>query len=321
TSPRNIYTGCIGMLCPDGRMQFNVAIRTVTIDRQHSQAEYGVGGGITWDSTAAGEFEECRTKTLLLLQRPLRFSLLETILWTRADGYFLLPRHLQRLRESAAFFGFPLDLQVVLAALRRAAAKFPVEDVKVRLLLNARGALHLEHSAAPESTALLRVRLAAAPVQSSDQRLYHKTTDRSIYEEAQAACTDGSDVILWNEKGELTESANSNLVCELDGELVTPPLCCGLLPGTFRAQLLAEKKIKEGVVHRDDLSRVRRIYLINSVRLWREAALELLLESCANQVNVSPEFSPPTHSRPGQKTAAKSNNRRLPPQAEQTAAK
>jgi para-aminobenzoate synthetase/4-amino-4-deoxychorismate lyase len=64
--PRGIYTGAIGYLSPDGSSQFNVAIRTAVVDTQKGVAEYGVGGGIVWDSNADEEYEEWRTKARVL---------------------------------------------------------------------------------------------------------------------------------------------------------------------------------------------------------------------------------------------------------------
>ncbi|MCB0294853.1 MAG: chorismate-binding protein, partial [Calditrichaeota bacterium] len=66
TTPRKLYTGSIGFFSPQRRAQFNVAIRTVLIDRRSSRAEYGVGGGIVWDSAADEEFAETRTKAKVL---------------------------------------------------------------------------------------------------------------------------------------------------------------------------------------------------------------------------------------------------------------
>lgn len=48
TSPRSIYCGTIGVLLPDGRMIFNIPIRT--IEYRNQEAIYGVGAGITIDS-------------------------------------------------------------------------------------------------------------------------------------------------------------------------------------------------------------------------------------------------------------------------------
>jgi para-aminobenzoate synthetase/4-amino-4-deoxychorismate lyase len=108
-------------------------------------------------------------------------------------------------------------------------------------------------------------------VDDTHRFLYHKTTHRMVYEQARAACPGCDDVLLWNKKGELTESTIANIVVELDGRRVTPPVSCGLLPGTFRAECLARGEIEEAVIRIEDLHRGTRLWLINSVRQWREA--------------------------------------------------
>lgn len=66
-SPRGVYTGSIGYVSPGPEAQFNVAIRTVTVDREKALAEFGVGSGVTYDSSAKNEYEECRTKARFLI--------------------------------------------------------------------------------------------------------------------------------------------------------------------------------------------------------------------------------------------------------------
>lgn len=66
--PRGVYTGCIGYLAPGGHTRFNVAIRTVAIDRRTGQAQYGTGGGIVWDSGADDEYAEALTKAAVLVK-------------------------------------------------------------------------------------------------------------------------------------------------------------------------------------------------------------------------------------------------------------
>ena len=68
-SPRGVYCGAVGYLCPHPRqppLRFAVAIRTLTVALATGRAEYGTGGGITWSSDAASEWAELRTKTLVL---------------------------------------------------------------------------------------------------------------------------------------------------------------------------------------------------------------------------------------------------------------
>ena len=80
---------------------------------------------------------------------------------------------------------------------------------------------------------------------------------------------DCDDVLLWNERGEVTESSIANLVVRIDGELVTPPVRCGLLAGTFRAELLERAEIVDRVIRVEELSRAESLFLINSVQGWR----------------------------------------------------
>jgi para-aminobenzoate synthetase/4-amino-4-deoxychorismate lyase len=61
--PRGAYTGTIGLLRPGGDCVFNVAIRTIILDTETNVATCSVGGGITIDSTADDEYEECLVKS------------------------------------------------------------------------------------------------------------------------------------------------------------------------------------------------------------------------------------------------------------------
>jgi len=276
TTPRRIYTGCIGFISPDRRAQFNVAIRTVLIDKETGQAEYGVGGGIVWDSVTSDEYIECQTKAKVLTVNRADFSLLETMLWTPEDGVFLLPYHLRRLRDSAVYFGIPVEMDRVGEELMAVVASCPKEPYRVRLLVAQDGGISCQ--AAPLSRTTpphpARLRLAATPVDSANPFLYHKTTHRQVYDAARAVCRDCDDVLLWNERGEITETCIANVVVQLDGELLTPPVQCGLLPGTFRAYLLDQGKVREDIIMVETLERCARMYVVNSVRKWREAFLE-----------------------------------------------
>ncbi|MCP5100792.1 MAG: aminodeoxychorismate synthase component I, partial [Chloroflexi bacterium] len=274
--PRGVYTGSIGYIFPNRLARFNVAIRTVVIDREQQQATYGVGGGIVWDSVTADEYEECRTKARVLKAKRPSFQLLESLLWQPSDGYFLLTEHLLRLTQSAEYFSFPIDVELVEKQLHQFAEQLS-DPAKVRLLMHQNGKLDIE--AAPLSAGMgalpdpLNIGLAANSVQSDNIWLYHKTTHRQVYADARAASPDCDELILWNERGELTEATSSNIVLKLKGELVTPPVSAGLLAGTMRGCLLQNGRIHERTLTIDDLHRAQTIYLINSVRKWRTAVL------------------------------------------------
>jgi para-aminobenzoate synthetase / 4-amino-4-deoxychorismate lyase len=273
--PRGVYTGSIGFMAPDGAAQFSVAIRTAVVDRSGGQVEYGSGGGIVWDSASKDEYTEALLKARVLTEQRPEFSLLETIRWTREDSYFLLEYHLQRLAASAEYFNYSVDSARIRQRLLDQAAEFGGEARRVRLLVARDGAIEIQSDRLneKESDQPLRIALAREPVNSSEVFLYHKTTNRLIYENARDSCSDCDDVLLWNEKHEVTESCIANIVVEMDGGLYTPPVDCGLLAGTFRAWLLDQGKIRERPIKISDLARCSKIYLVNSVRKWQEALL------------------------------------------------
>ena len=273
--PRGVYTGAIGSIAPGRRAQFNVAIRTAVIDRARGRATYGVGSGIVWDSDAAAEYDECLLKARVLAaprQTTADFQLIETLRWTPDEGYFLLDRHLARLADSAEYCGFRCDRAAVAGALAELAAGLAGPS-KARLLLDRAGRIEVEAAPLPAtSPEPLRVGLARRPIAADDARLYHKTTRREPYEAARASRPDCDDAVLWNERGELTETSVANIILELDDRQVTPPVACGLLAGTLRAHLLDVGEITEQVLTPDDLARATRLWLINSVR-GRQRAL------------------------------------------------
>jgi len=272
--PRGVYTGAIGFIGPERRAQFNVAIRTVLIDRARRQASYGVGGGLVWDSDAATEYAECLLKARVLDARRPPFQLLETLLWEPDGGYFLLAAHLERLANTAIYFQVPLDRSAIETCLtERARALTESSKIRLRVALDGRFTVEVEALAREIRPDPVPVGLAREPVDSNAIWLYHKTTRREVYAAARASRPDCAEVILWNERGELTEASTANLALDLDGAWVTPPVTSGLLAGTFRDWLLAAGQIRERVLTRADLPRARRIALVNSVRRWREAVL------------------------------------------------
>jgi para-aminobenzoate synthetase/4-amino-4-deoxychorismate lyase len=274
-TPRRIYTGTVGFWTPGRKAQFNVAIRTVLIDKSTGEAEYGVGGGIVWDSIDTMEFEECQTKARILTQRVPDFALLESMLWTPEEGYFLLPYHLARLADSAAYFSYAADMEAIRNELASFASTLPKTAHKVRLLVAKDGDITLQSESLDAAVAHpQRCCLVPAPVDSSNPFLYHKTTNRQVYDQVLGSCPGYADCILWNEKGEVTESCIANVVVEMDGELCTPPVQCGLLPGTYRAYLLEQGRVKERVIRIDDLTASPHIYLISSVRKQREVVVD-----------------------------------------------
>lgn len=267
---RGVYCGAIGVWMPGRRARFSVAIRTLTLDERARRATYAVGSGITWDSEASDEYAECLEKSKVLTLRLPSFHLLETL---RLDesGYALLEKHLRRMSDSAEFFGYPFDENKCRSLL----SAIEPEDtpLRVRLLLDANGEFHAETNPLASAPTPFRLALHQHPVDSRDIFLFHKTTHRAVYDEALAAHPEADDVLLCNERGELTETCIGNIVLTLDGVDYTPPVECGLLSGCERGALLEAGKLHLRVLYASDLERAERVAVINSVRGRIEAKL------------------------------------------------
>lgn len=73
------------------------------------------------------------------------------------------------------------------------------------------------------------------------------------------------EALLLNERGRLVEGSRSNVIVRLSGELVTPPLADGCLPGTVRRRLLERGLVKERSIVPEELRGASEILLTNSL--------------------------------------------------------
>jgi para-aminobenzoate synthetase/4-amino-4-deoxychorismate lyase len=146
----------------------------------------------------------------------------------------------------------------------------------LRLLLQRNGEVQIEtRPLPPKVLGPARLVLAREAVDQNNRFLYHKTTRREVYTQARAAAPpEADDVLLFNRQGELTETTIANLVVTLQGERYTPPVCCGLLAGTYRQYLLESELISERRLQINDLREAEAITLINSVRGERLAVYQ-----------------------------------------------
>ncbi len=255
---RGPYTGSLGFAAPSGDLRFNVMIRTAVIDAG-GEATVGIGGGIVANSRAGGEYEECLLKLRFFSEPYVPMSLIETMAWSKAEGFGMLDRHLARLAESAGYFAIPCNLPAIRRALEDAVRNTSAARLRVRLLLDEDGVPDVATAPLEERTGRpWRFVLAPASTSSEDRYLYHKTTRRTLYDRERQAAQHayGVDEVLFrNERGELTEGAVTNIFLEKGGRFFTPPVSCGLLPGTFRADFLEREpgRVVERILSLGDL--------------------------------------------------------------------
>ena len=260
-TPRGPYTGAIGRIEPNGDAMFNVAIRTLWA-ADGDPFQMGLGSGIVADSRAHEEWSECLAKGAFVTAGQRGFDLIETMAFDPRSGVVLLERHLERMRASAATFGFAFDRHTARNALQVATFRL-LGPSRVRLLLAKSGAIAIEIGAMPPAPdEPVAVAVVPLPVAPQDFRLNHKTTDRSFYDAARKAAG-VFETIFATPDGRLTEGSFTNVFFERGGVLVTPP-APGLLPGILRAELIATGRAIEGTLTAADLT--QEFYIGNALR-------------------------------------------------------
>ena len=280
--PRGFYCGALGVVRPGGAATFNVPIRTLSLQRDPASpggawsARYGVGSGVTVYAEPQAEWRELAAKARLLERVSRPFDLLETL--RLEDGrYWLLERHLERMASSARYFGFAWDADreaAVRAQLDAVAREHAQGLWRLRLLLAARGQASVQAFALAATPEPVRVALAVRPLDTQGGQhefVLHKTTRRAHYDAFAPAQAEVFDTLLVNERGELTEFTRGNAALRIEGQWRTPPLQCGLLPGTYRAELLAQGRLVEAVLTPADLQRAGQIAFFNGLRGWLRA--------------------------------------------------
>jgi len=263
---RGPYCGAIGRIDADGSAAFNVAIRTLRltpIENGQGTAVLGIGSAVVAESEALAERRECEVKAGFVrraapgLKAP-QCDLIETMRFVPERGIALLELHLSRMKESAATLGFAFDRHGLRNQIQALCFELDA-PAKVRVMLARSGASVIEIAPLPEPLPEpVPVAALPHPIDPSDWRLMHKTSDRGFYEEAYEAAVrlGAAEAVLVRADGLVTEGSRTNLFVEgPDGVLRTPPVRLGLLPGVLRQHLIEEGRAREALLTLDDLAR------------------------------------------------------------------
>ena len=193
------------------------------------------------------------------------FRLIETFGYQPGQETARLDLHLARMARSAAAFGIAFDAAAAGALVGGLSA---VEPLRCRMTLDAGGRLALTTAPMPAASSLWRIAIAPMRLESTDPFLRHKTTRRSLYDQARATLPAGVDEFVFlNERDEVCEGTITNIVVtRRDGARVTPPLASGCLPGVYRQSLLDARAAQEVVLTRADLEAAAAIHLTNALR-------------------------------------------------------
>jgi branched-chain amino acid aminotransferase len=121
----------------------------------------------------------------------------------------------------------------------------------------------------PEAASLCvraNARFAASPFVGAKTLSW--SVNLTMYEDARREGFD--EVILLNERSEVTECTSANIFAVRDGITYTPPLHSGLLPGVTREVMLSElrssPKVQEKVLSVDDLLQAEEVFITSSTR-------------------------------------------------------
>lgn len=264
---RGIYTGSIGLFNKDEAI-FNVAIRTLTVNKKSGRCELGIGAGIVWDSDSLKEYEETLLKSKFLAEPENYFDLFETMLLENGKILFL-EEHIERLRLAAEFFLFNFNNKKIRKSLDdRIVELNPGKKYKIKLILNKWGRIKIETSDLPSAKEIIKIIISEKKINTQNRFQYFKTTNRRMYDdEYQKYSVRGFfDVIFLNEKSEVAEGSITNIFIRKGNSWLTPPVTSGILNGIYRSHLIKEHDIKEKEISLEDLLKADEIKLVNSVR-------------------------------------------------------
>ena len=257
--PRGVYCGTIGLLLPNGRRIFNVAIRTIQLHR--GKAIYGVGGGITWDSTWESEYREVHQKAAVLYRKQARFQLITTGKISQKQLLFE-DQHLERLTKASRYFAFPFDPEELRQKIEEECqACDSHQDYRLRISLSKSGEMEVSRQIlSPLSPSFYKAKLFLQEADLNQSFTYFKTTHRPHLSLGER------EIIYHNAAGELLETSIGNLVLKINGKLYTPPIRLGILPGIYRQHLLETGQVKEKIMTLADLNQAEAVYGCNAVR-------------------------------------------------------
>ena len=257
--PRGVYCGTIGLLLPNGRRIFNVAIRTIQLHQ--GKAIYGVGGGITWDSTWESEYREVHQKAAVLYRKQARFQLITTGRISQKNLLFE-EQHLERLTKASRYFAYPFDPKKLRQKIEEECqACDSHQDYRLRISLSKSGEIELSRQIlTPLSPSFCKAKLCLQEANLQQAFTYFKTTHRPHLSLGK------QEIIYHNAAGELLETSIGNLVLKINGKLYTPPISQGILPGIYRQHLLETGQVEEKVLTLADLNQAEAVFGCNAVR-------------------------------------------------------
>ncbi|MEM7241431.1 MAG: aminotransferase class IV [Pseudomonadota bacterium] len=179
-------------------------------------------------------------------------------------GVHNIQRHMERAAATCKLLGFGFDRGSAFAQINE---QCYLERLRIRMLISKSGRVEIEAQSFKPETRAWNIKISNSRLKFDDPWLGVKTTQRDLYDTERSKMPGGIDeLIYFNEQDELCEGTITNIFIPKRGKLITPQKDCGLLPGTFRQELLDQGVAETGILHLEDLKSAKAIYIGNSLR-------------------------------------------------------
>lgn len=265
---RGIYTGSIGLITPD-EIKMNVAIRTITIDKQTGDGVMGLGSGIVWDSEPLNEYDEVILKSKFLTEPLDYFEIFETMRYENGEIKFI-EEHYARMKSASDYFLFKFNEKKIRKQIEKTIAEVDKQKPKkIKLSLMKWGEIRVDVSDIPKLSKNISVIISQNKINSADKFRQFKTTNRKLYDDEYTSFSSKGiyEVLYLNEKDEIAEGSRTNIFLRKEHSWFTPPLESGALQGVYRKYFIEKHPdISEKNIKNDDLINADELLLTNALR-------------------------------------------------------
>lgn len=195
----------------------------------------------------------------------------ETIAVEQGKPVFL-EAHYARLQRALEFFHLPVELEEIQKNVQRALAEKQMQTgrkvLKVavsqkNITVSTRENKYQEKDYAEGFTASY----AKVKRNETSPFTYHKTFNYGdcILEKRRAMAVGIQEPVFLNTRGEIAEGATSNVFLVKEGQIIAPPLSCGMLPGIMRQYLYENYEIQEQIILPEQVAEFQEMFLTNSL--------------------------------------------------------
>ena len=176
--------------------------------------------------------------------------------------------HLKRLHQSLEFFG--ISQKISEEEVQEYLDKQEEKDFALKIVVSSKNILYLKREnpyLSQNREKGLRLCFSKVLRNSTSAMVYHKTTQyyENLLEKKKVKECGYDEVLFWNERGELTEGAVSNIFFIKGEKLYTPAVSCGLLAGIIRAKVMERYTVEEKIIRKEDLETFDACFMTNSL--------------------------------------------------------